>query len=58
MEEWTCGKCGAENKAPKEFPFGDDVVCSECGAVNTTDWDYVGEDSMAWWIEGLKKDKL
>ena len=47
-----CVNCQKELE-PESFPFGDDVTCLNCGALNLTDWDYTGEDSMAWWVIGL-----
>jgi uncharacterized paraquat-inducible protein A len=51
--EFDCEVCDAPFTLDY-FPFGLDVDCPKCGTVYTTDWDYVGEDSLAAWITGRK----
>jgi hypothetical protein len=34
-----------------DFPYTDGVTCPECGRTWSTDWDYVAEDSRAWWLD-------
>jgi hypothetical protein len=50
-----CLNCG-ESLEPSEFPFGDYVECPHCRTTHETDWDYVSEDSLAWWVTGILPD--
>lgn len=43
---YDCPKCGEELTGG----FGEDVYCEKCDTTYETDWDYIGEDSMAAWI--------
>jgi hypothetical protein len=50
----TCRQC-SDPITPEQFPFGDDVACTHCGTVNTTDWDYTSDgDGMAAWTTGIR----
>ena len=43
----TCQKCKREFSWSKLL-FGDDVTCPHCGATNTTEWEYDGDDIVDW----------
>ena len=55
-----CLKCDKEivlDDFYNDFPYGEGIVCSNCGAEHTTDWDEDADGSMCWWVTGLKVDR-
>lgn len=52
-----CPNCGEtfEDQQDFHFPWSDGITCSACGKTFDTDWDYVSEDSLAWWTRGEVK---
>lgn len=49
--ELNCQKC--EHKWEQEFPWGKDVKCPACGAINLTDMS--DDDSLEAWTTGIKE---
>ena len=45
-----CYRCGGD-LSELSFPFGEDVQCTHCGVVNTTDMEE-SYDSLYWWTTG------
>ncbi len=51
----TCTECGADIKL-REFPFGNDVQCTECGVWFKTDMEE-SDDSLYCWATKKSDDQ-
>ena len=53
MSGGVCPACQVLITEDAAFNFSSPLPCPRCGALLVIDWDYVGFDSVAWWIVGL-----